>query len=98
MAPMVSAAPGNLDMEILVPPSGQVKLKDKKLPVIDQVSKSGGVNGTAFCVRGRTCRTDLSPGTTVSPVIMQLLAWERLKSPQSASRSIAVALSEAPLP
>ncbi|CAN0340436.1 unnamed protein product, partial [Ectocarpus fasciculatus] len=39
MAPMVSAAPGNLDMEILVPPSGQVKLKDKKLPVIDQVAK-----------------------------------------------------------
>lgn len=48
MAAMVSAAPCNMGGEILVPPSGQVKLKDKTTPVIEQVSKSGGVNCTAF--------------------------------------------------
>ncbi|CAM9888508.1 unnamed protein product [Ectocarpus sp. 4 AP-2014] len=39
MAAMVSAAPCNVGGEIVVPPSGQVKLKDKTTPVIEQVAK-----------------------------------------------------------
>ncbi|CAN0112648.1 unnamed protein product, partial [Ectocarpus sp. 8 AP-2014] len=39
MSAMVSAAPCNVVGEILVPPSGQVKLKDKTTPVIEQVAK-----------------------------------------------------------
>ena len=42
MAAMVSAAHNGTGGDILVPPDGVVKLKDKTIPVIEQVRLVGG--------------------------------------------------------
>lgn len=54
MATMVSAAHSGMGGDILVPPDGMVKLKDKTIPVIEQVR--GFVGGPVFVSLGADFR------------------------------------------